>query len=1086
MLDRTQIYSVVSYVLTQLADKSYILSVEQYLRLFNLLDRVGENITREKLSLWITPILAVSLDDQKQFHSWFNEALILFDDKKEEILQEKEPELGESEEGELEVKEEEMNVSEQEERARQEREREEGARQEREREEGARQEREREERVQQEREREEKVRQEREREERAQQEREQEEKARQESERKGNELQEMTQQVGTTYVAEIQAFDKPPYILNVELETEQEFTSAISLRHLANRLNDRQPIEARELDIPRMIQDLCTQPGSIQLYYRQLTQKPSYLLLIDKRAQRDHRAKIFNLLYEYLKFNTIDVNRFYFNADPRICINADFPLGIPLSQIQDLYGHARLLILAYGYDFFNPTNSEWAPWTQMFLEWQDRAILSPLPTQSWGVLERRLSERFVLLPATPQGVGLAVKEFQIEETKDSIEYLTQMNDAVTEPIYYQGDLIQTLNHYFPDPVLKRWIAACALYPTLHWELTLHIGALLKKEYDHPNLTSIENLLELVRLPWFIEGRIPDAARDELIQWLELLGDEKNIRRLLLESLNRLPTPPKDSVAYDEHQMLLVFNKWMLEEDVSIKANLEQEFSKFLELGKLPDFISFKKLEREVKRSDFQLPELWRKMILLEPDSLDEITEDEPSVNDEELTSSVIQSDIHPNQKTMFENRTFKMEIQRREYVLHQHTPILHFQYQEVGATLRPSELKPKLDRFLIASWTQSHDNEAKKRSEVMRTQGYTKYLASKKTSNEVPALDYSLSVLSSETSPDMKPIEGSYPMYFGNLGAQKKHLIYEKAVLLEVKSTNAELVEEIHQLLPNFLLWNNFGTRQSKGFGSYFLPTWDENRAGEKPRFYFDLVFDNEQDIHRLVFERIDLFYRTLRSGINRYGGGNRHLLYFKSLLWKYLKEQHGVQWDKKTVKQTLLSDVERREKSKWEEMLKLKVEAQDGPLFFNPTDTQGAPKALWRDVFGLSTEQSWKSVGDTLKTQHKDIARLRSPIHFKPLRTSARSFRVFFDVPPHIRASFKNGQGSAESEILGKTFELSFAKNRRSVNLPFTSSFDFDAFFEFAFQVNLKTHVAQGFQGNFDFITLEKIFTQLKSQVPS
>lgn len=395
---------------------------------------------------------------------------------------------------------------------------------------------------------------------------------------------------------------------------------------------------------------------------------------------------------------------------------------------------------------------------------------------------------------------------------------------------------------------------------------------------------------------------------------------------------------------------------------------------------------------------------------------------------------------------------------RKEYVLHQHTPILHFQYQEAGATLRPSELKPKLDRFLIASWTQSHDNEAKKRSEVMRTQGYTKYLASKKTSNEVPALDYSLSVLSSETSPDMKPIEGSYPMYFGNLGDQKKHLIYEKAVLLEVKSTNAELVEEIHQLLPNFLLWNNFGTRQSKGFGSYFLPTWDEKSSGPQPRYYFDLVFDNEHDIHRLLFERIDLFYRTLRSGINRYGsGGRENVFYFKSLLWKYLNDVLGVQWDKKTVKQSLIEH-----------------------------SNVDSTKALWRDVFGLATEQSWKSIKDTLKTKHTDIARFKSPLHFKPLRTGPKSFRVFFDVPPHIRKSFKEGSGSTEAGILGQKFELSFSKNRRSIKLPFTSAFDFDAFFRFAFKVDLSTHVDKKFQRYSDFITLEKIFTQLKSQVPS
>lgn len=33
-------------------------------------------------------------------------------------------------------------------------------------------------------------------------------------------------------------------------------------------------------------------------------------------------------------------------------------------------------------------------------------------------------------------------------------------------------------------------------------------------------------------------------------------------------------------------------------------------------------------------------------------------------------------------------------------ILNQQSPILHFQHQQQGATLRASEVKPKLDRFI--------------------------------------------------------------------------------------------------------------------------------------------------------------------------------------------------------------------------------------------------------------------------------------------------------------------------------------------------------------------------------------------------
>ena len=36
-----------------------------------------------------------------------------------------------------------------------------------------------------------------------------------------------------------------------------------------------------------------------------------------------------------------------------------------------------------------------------------------------------------------------------------------------------------------------------------------------------------------------------------------------------------------------------------------------------------------------------------------------------------------------------------------EFTLKEHTPIIHFQHDQDGATLRATEVKPKLDRFII-------------------------------------------------------------------------------------------------------------------------------------------------------------------------------------------------------------------------------------------------------------------------------------------------------------------------------------------------------------------------------------------------
>lgn len=49
-----------------------------------------------------------------------------------------------------------------------------------------------------------------------------------------------------------------------------------------------------------------------------------------------------------------------------------------------------------------------------------------------------------------------------------------------------------------------------------------------------------------------------------------------------------------------------------------------------------------------------------------------------------------------------------MSEHQHSFILRQHTPMIHFQHKQAGATLRPSELKSKLDRFIIGKLTDCH------------------------------------------------------------------------------------------------------------------------------------------------------------------------------------------------------------------------------------------------------------------------------------------------------------------------------------------------------------------------------------------
>lgn len=424
----------------------------------------------------------------------------------------------------------------------------------------------------------------------------------------------------------------------------------------------------------------------------------------------------------------------------------------------------------------------------------------------------------------------------------------------------------------------------------------------------------------------------------------------------------------------------------------------------------------------------------------------------------------------------------------------QHTPMIHFLEDQQGATLRGSELKPKLDKYLIqkvGGWDQVPNSWKK---EVPR----------RKESDELGfrALDYKVRIWvdpSTKLEVPINPVknrrgkwDAKFPAFFANMGKERKEdlrffTMYQK-VNLEITSLNTSLIKTLDLALPHFFAWTNFGTRQSKGFGSFSI---ENDFPSTALRYHFDVPFKGNSEItrQRHLFESIDLFYRSLRSGINLLNKGGENVFYFKSLLFLYALKERKEQWDKRTIKEHFWSGESTIQRNKHHPRT-------DDPL--------GAPlksaQPLLRDLLGLSTEQEWKSreYRDTLRKESIDkdnsdpstplFARFKSPILFKPIMIAANKiFRVYFDVPPNIKQAFKEGDGNIanEAHFLGKGFNISFRNNYRP-EMPLTTpkTFDFDQFFQYALKVDIDNHVELVFQGHPNFDTLSDIFNQLRDQV--
>jgi hypothetical protein len=405
-------------------------------------------------------------------------------------------------------------------------------------------------------------------------------------------------------IAEIRQGDKAPYIWQPGSGKPKLHWLQATAAPLLRRFRGRTPDERQQLDLRGTIEATIRKAGRIQIVHKSRTLPPDYLLLIDRYSADDHQAKLFDALYRVMKEAEVPVSRYFYNGDPRLCYNEAFPSGISLVALLHRHAGARLLLIGEGMGLLAPATGRPAPWTSLFTRVNHKVLFSPRPRNTWGLQERELMKLLPVLPASPKGLHVALEGFLAEETPTQNEMLEQVEDALLHPITFKGDLLQDLRKHYDTPLLD-WIAACTLWPTLSWELTLLLGEKLSEQHS-TSLVSFDKLRELNRLPWFSQGRIPQPAREILLDYLAERQLERPMRMAIQEMLDKSPAPPRDSVAYEDYRMNVILNKLMLQPDPAERKKLEQEFANFLAAGKKPDFVALRLLDRPPRRFDLLL------------------------------------------------------------------------------------------------------------------------------------------------------------------------------------------------------------------------------------------------------------------------------------------------------------------------------------------------------------------------------------------------------------------------------------------------------------------------------------------------
>ena len=435
--------------------------------------------------------------------------------------------------------------------------------------------------------------------------------------------------------------------------------------------------------------------------------------------------------------------------------------------------------------------------------------------------------------------------------------------------------------------------------------------------------------------------------------------------------------------------------------------------------------------------------------------------------------------------------------------LKQHTPLIHFQHDQEGATLRASEVKPKLDRFLL---TELGNGDYEKGCDIAKG---VDWMVGK---GDHPALDYKLKIEITESESldiidinerkeydkrdsdknrpyiqdgnkkylarirksDNRKIYAlkTYPLFFANLDTdyndnnehRRFSYSYEPLSLTfiitnEKKLKNQTLYDFISNpaLLNDFFFKTNFGTRQTKGFGSFYIDRSDSLFREESSSYRFNIIPNEdyiEEEFYN-IFERIELFYKTLRSGINL-KNRDKTLFYFKSLSYMYAENILNAKWDKR----------------------KIKEEFYGIPILSKPNTFD------IRDMLGFSTNEQWLSYdNDSIEksANNNSIERMPSPILFKPIYNENQDYYTI-----HIILQDKivdvNGFKKA------KSIELSSKKKHKRFSIDLPQNFSSASFFNYIFDPNhgidISSHVDDIYQKHRYFRILEDIYSQIQSNL--
>lgn len=318
--------------------------------------------------------------------------------------------------------------------------------------------------------------------------------------------------------------------------TTHSLVSGMRLREIGRSLRQRRRAESRALNVPLTVA-ATAKAGGIPTPRFDASQELRYLVLSERRYRRDHRARLVSLLTEGLRAGGADLALYWYDGSPERCFASDPASsnrddGWSLSELAGRYRHRTLLLIADATNLFDPHTGAVGEWTEEIFRFDAFRLVTPLPPERWAAAET-IVERFLKIPILPLSEG-GLGRLQRTSDATHVSFVDDASESRSAAIYRTGEIgrygtsspppesveetVSELRSHF-GPAFE-YLCSLAVYPELHWSITLFLGERLFPEVWR------RSLAELADLPWARRGYFPEWLRERLISELSPQTDAR--------------------------------------------------------------------------------------------------------------------------------------------------------------------------------------------------------------------------------------------------------------------------------------------------------------------------------------------------------------------------------------------------------------------------------------------------------------------------------------------------------------------------------------------------------------------------------